>query len=289
MLSEREIAQYHDVGFVVARAAVGPAEIDALRAELDGWIEESRSHRSNYGETLDGKMRFDLEPGHSAKRPRLRRVANPVDISEAYRKVLFDGPPADLAAQLVGPDVTFHHCKLNNKLPGMETRVDWHQDHAYDPRSNDDAVVALLLLDDMNEDNGCLMVVPGSHRERYSHYQDGRFTGATAPEHDADFRERAVPITGEAGDLCLMHTWCLHASAPNRSREPRRLLICDYSAADAVPLCPPHLTSLHFGRVVRGEPTRVARLKAGLIELPPAYEDDSFFSVQESKAAGGAG
>ncbi len=286
-LTRDQIGQFRDQGYVIARGAVADEPIAALRAELDRWIEESRAHTANYGETVDGKKRFDLEPGHSAVAPRLRRVANPVDISEAYRAVLFDGPLVDLVVQLIGPDVKFHHCKLNIKLPGMATRVDWHQDQAYDPHSNDDVVVALLMLDDMSEANGCLMVVPGSHRQQYSHYQGERFVGATGPEHDADFARRAVPVTGQAGDVCLMHTWCLHASGQNRSAAPRRLLICDYTAADAVPLSPPAVPSAYSGRVVRGEPSRVARLKPGVIELPPAYQDDSFFSVQETKAAKG--
>jgi ectoine hydroxylase-related dioxygenase (phytanoyl-CoA dioxygenase family) len=287
MLTQDQIAQFHEQGYVIAQGGATPQQIAALSAELDRWIEESRAYAANYGETVDGKMRFDLEPGHSATAPRLRRVANPADISEVYRAVLFDGPLVDLVAQLIGPDVKFHHCKLNNKLPGMATRVDWHQDHAYDPHSNDDVVVALLMLDDTSEANGCLMVVPGSHRERYSHYQGDRFVGATPPQHDADFARRAVPITGKAGDVCLMHTWCLHASGQNRSDAPRRLLICDYTAADAVPLRPPTVPSAHSGRIVRGKPSRIARLKPDVIELPPAYQDDSFFSVQQAKAAQG--
>lgn len=56
----------------------------------------------------------------------------------------------------------------------MKTRVDYHQDQAYDPHTNSDMLAILLLLDDMNESNGCLHVAPGSHRERYSHYRDGK-------------------------------------------------------------------------------------------------------------------
>lgn len=288
MLSQAQVAEFEERGFVLARSCVDGERIAALRSELDGWIEQSRAHGGNWGETADGRKRFDLEPGHSAEAPRLRRVGNPVDISEAYRRVLFEGPVVEAVAELIGPDVRFHHCKLNNKLPGMATRVDWHQDHAFDPHSNDSIVVTLTLLDDMSEANGCLRIVPGSHRQRYSHYQEGRFVGATPAVLDEDFMARSLPIEGRAGDVCFMHTWAVHGSPANTSEAPRRLLICDYVAADAVALMAPQMASEHSGRLVHGQARRIARLKADVFELPPNYEDDSFFSVQNLKAQGDA-
>ncbi|MFQ5544517.1 MAG: phytanoyl-CoA dioxygenase family protein [Acidiferrobacterales bacterium] len=284
MLSAQQIDQYRQQGFVVVRNVIEAVQLKPLSDELDGWIEESRSHSSNYGDTPDGKARFDLEAGHSAELPRLRRVSNPVDISNAYQDVLWDGPIVDAVVDLVGPDVKFHHCKLNIKLPSMETRVDYHQDHAFDPHTNDNSATALLMLDDMTEDNGCLRVVPKSHYERYSHYQDDKFTGAIDPKLVPDLERRSVAITGKAGDLCLLHIRTVHGGPPNHSNKPRRLLICDYRAADAFWLKPPLVLSVYSGRVIRGKPSRVARLVADSIELPPSYKEDSFFSVQGQKS-----
>ncbi len=280
MLSEDQIRQFHDEGYTIARGVLDAAQVATLTDEIDGWIEESRVQTANYGQTLDGKARFDLEAGHTAGQPRLRRVANPADISAAYRAALWDGPIVDAVAELIGPDVKFHHCKLNIKLPGMETRVDFHQDHAYDPHTNSDMLAILLLLDDMTEANGALRVVPGSHRERHSHYRDGKFVGAIDPALDADFEARSVPIEGKSGDLGLMHTWTVHGGGPNHSDRPRRLLICDYVAADAFPLTPPAVPSPYNGRIVRGKPARTVRLVADSIELPQTYRDDSFFGLQ---------
>ena len=289
MLSEDQIRQFREDGYVIARGVLDAAGVAALTGELDAWIEESRTQTANYGETMDGKARFDLEAGHTAEQPRLRRVANPVDISAAYRRALFDGPIPDRVAELIGPDVKFHHCKLNIKLPGMATRVEYHQDHAYDPHTNCDMLAMLLLLDDMNQANGCLRVVPGSHRERYSHYRDGRFVGAIDPALDGDFEARSVPIEGRRGDACLLHTWTVHGGGPNRSDRPRRLLLCDYAAADAYPLTAPAVPSPHSGRIVRGKPARKIRLVADSIELPQAYQDDSFFGLQGQATASADG
>jgi ectoine hydroxylase-related dioxygenase (phytanoyl-CoA dioxygenase family) len=284
-LSPEQLQAYRERGFVVAPGGVAPDALAALRAQLDAWIEESRGHAKNYGTTENGKARFDLEEGHSAERPRLRRVMNPADVSEAYETAIRDAPFVDMTAQLIGPDVKFHHCKLNIKLPGMETRVDYHTDHAFEPHTNTDMLTVLLLLDDMNEANGCLRIVPGSHRAFYDHFDGDRFVGAVRPDLAERLAAESVPIEGRAGDVCLMHCMALHGSGPNLGAHPRRLFIAEYTAADAWPLVRCKVLSRFTGQIVRGRPTRTCRLEAGAFELPPYYQDDSFFSVQGQKSA----
>lgn len=285
VLTRDQVAQYQREGYVVASGAATPDVFAGMRAQLDAWVAESRSHRENYGETLIGSPRFDLEPGHSAEKPKLRRINNPAEISEAYRAAAFDGPLGDMAAALLGPDVKFLQCKINLKLPGTATRVDYHQDFSYVPYTNDDALTALVMLDDMTLENGCLMAVPGSHREgQASLWQDGRYTGKVSAEKTAECLRRAVPITGKAGDVCLMHTLLLHGSEPNSSGRPRRLFICGYSAADAFPLMRTSLPNRLQGTMVRGRPTRHARLREGAVELPEVFGMTSFFQLQEQSA-----
>ena len=73
----------------VAADAVTPAQLEALRRELAGWVEESREHRTPFGTpTIDGRPRFDMGEEHNAERPALRRVNNPSDISAAYMEVV---------------------------------------------------------------------------------------------------------------------------------------------------------------------------------------------------------
>ena len=252
---------------------------------MDNWIEQSRQHESNFGTTVDGKARFDLEVGHTRETPKLRRVANPVDVSENFQEVLWDSPMVDMVAQLIGPSIRFHHCKLNVKLPGMETVVYYHQDHSYDPHTNDDMLAILLMLDDATEKNGCLRVVPGSHKKRYSHFQKGEYVGAIDSSFNEEFNRLAVPIVASRGDVCFMHTWTVHGSRTNLSNNARRLLICDYTSADAFPLLSPALPSKYTGKIVRGEPSHVARLRSDEIEMRTPYSHDSFFGVQGQPSA----
>ncbi len=283
-LTKAQIETFRRDGVLTVEGAVTPDELAALRRDFAAWVEESRSHDSAYGAMIDGRPRFDLEPGHSPENPALRRVAAPSDVSESYLEVMRDSRMVDWVADLIGPDVRSHHCKVNSKLPGAATRVKWHQDFLYDPHSNTDLVTALLMLDDVDEENGPLEVVPGSHLgPLHSLWHDGVFTGAVSEARAADFAERAVSCTGPAGSVCLMHGCLAHGSAPNRSARPRTLFIAVYAAADAVPLVPNPVPGRHNGLLVRGqEPNRV-RSTPFEAELPEHPKGASFF-VQQAGA-----
>ena len=290
MISKDQVEEFWRNGVLVAEAAVDSRQLAGLREVLTGWVEESRAHDAPFGEpTADGRARFDLAPEHTAEIPALRRVNNPSEIDDTYMEVMRDSAMTDMVGALIGPDVKHHHCKINLKLPGTHTEVRYHQDFAYTPHTNDDVVTALLMLDDMTPENGCLMVVPGSHRgPMYSLFDGECFTGFVAPDEERALREREEPILGRAGSVCLMHTRLAHGSEPNRSTSARGLYICVYSAADAFPIARNPMPNRNEGMIVRGRATRRARLSEATIELPEQPVRASFFTVQE-EASGAAG
>jgi hypothetical protein len=252
-----------------------------LQRQFRAWVEESRLHTGAFGEMLDGRPRFDLEPGHSDSTPALRRVASPEEISPVNLDILLAGPMLEAVADLLGGNLRFHHAKLNSKLPGSATRVQWHQDFTFDPHSNDDCITAMLFLDDITPELGPLRVVPGSHRgPLHSLWHDGVFTGAVADEVAADCEQRAIECPGASGSLCLMHTRMLHASAENRGARPRTLYIATLTAADALPLAPCAVPSRYAGRILRGRDPRRVRSVAFDMEIPEIPVGASFFEQQ---------
>jgi len=284
-LSSDQVTAFHETGCLVCPDALRPEQLAALRAALDGWIEESRAHPGPFGQTLDGRPRFDVQPGHAADRPALRRVQSPTELSDAYLDALTASPMIGMLTELIGPDLRLHHSKINCKLPGSGTVVDWHTDFAFDPHSNDDMVTCLVFLDDVTEDNGPLMTVPGSHRgPMHSHWRDGKFVGAVAPAVARDCEARAVPHTGPAGSVCFMHSRVLHGSTENRTDRSRNLFISQIAAADAVPLAPNHVPSVHQGLLLHGTEPRRIRCMAFEIE-PPEIPETTFFDQQATEAA----
>jgi len=290
MLKRDEIEQFWRDGYLVVPDAVTPSELAAMRSQIGQWVEESRAHREPFGPpTIDGRPRFDMGEEHHADRPALRRVNNPSDISPAFSSVAWNAAVVDMVADLIGPNLKFHHCKINLKLPGSNTEVGYHQDFAYTPHTNDDIVTALLFIDEVTADNGALMVVPGSHRgPLYSLFEGDRFTGAIEPATAARLKAQQVPAIGPAGSVCLMHTRLCHGSEANRSTKPRGLYICVYTAADAFPLARNPMANANEGKILRGRATRFARLMEGPIELPAQPKSASFFAVQGQRSAGEA-
>ena len=281
MLSETQQAEFWENGVIVLESAYGERELEPLRLQHQRWIDESREHDGPFGTMLDGRARFDVEPGHKATAPALRRVASPEEISSEFMGLIEQGPMLEAVADLLGADLRFHHAKLNSKLPGSGTTVKWHQDFTFDPHSNDDCITAMLFLDDIDSDIGPARVVPGTHRgELYSLWQDGRFTGAVADSVARHCETSAIECLGPAGSLCLMHTRALHASSENLTQRPRTLYIATLTAADAVPLAPCAVPSKYTGRIVHGSDPGRIRSVAFNMDTPEIPSGASFFDQQ---------
>tara|TARA_B100000315_G_scaffold89791_1_gene82548 strand:- start:836 stop:1720 length:885 start_codon:yes stop_codon:yes gene_type:complete len=281
VLDPEQVARYERDGYLYLEDALSPDRLSLLREVFEGWVEESRSHEGPYGETFDGRPRFDVEPGHSVEHPALRRVASPIEVSDAYLDVMRDSPALDAVVQIIGPNLRFRESKVNSKLPGTATHLKFHQDLPFGPLTNEDLVTVLFHLDDVTAENGPLEVVPGSHLgPLYEHWHDGVFTGAVSPEVTAWAKERAVTCSGAAGSAYLMDARVLHGSAPNPSSAPRSLFIVQYHAEDAHPLAPNHLPSRFDQEVVAGVDTGRVRCSDYELALPEMPTVASFFAVQ---------
>lgn len=282
-LSQDQKDFFDDNGYLVVEDAVDAVTLGRLRADFAQWVEESREHTEPYGKAHDGRPRFDVEQGHTSQVPALRRVNAPVEVSDAYYQAMFNSPMTGMVADLIGPDVKFHHSKINSKLPGGKTAVKWHQDFPFTPHSNDDLVTALLMVDEVTDENGPLEVLAGSHKaEIHSLWHDGVFTGAVAEKFAAHCQANAVKCKGPAGSVCLMHTRLLHGSAANLSRDPRTLFIAVYSAEDAIPCSPNPMPNRYEGLLVKGRRSGRIRSIDYQLELPQIPEGASFFVQQQA-------
>ncbi|MGP2414318.1 phytanoyl-CoA dioxygenase family protein [Pantoea ananatis] len=282
MIEQWQVDQYHQQGFLVVEHVLTSEEIAALQHDFDQWVEESRSQSAPWGNTQDGRSRFDIESDHSAEHPSLRRVSSPNDISAAYRHAALQSRMAQIAGQLIGGSgARYHHSKINSKLPHTATKVEWHQDFLFTPHSNDDIVTALLMVSEVTPENGPLNVVPGSHRgPLYSHWQDGRFTGAVEPAVVKEQCQQPSACFGPSGSVCFMHTRLLHASSPNETEWPRTLFIAVYAAEDALPFGENPLPSPDAGTLVYGDESGMVRSTPNELRLPQKPRGASFFVQQ---------
>lgn len=126
----------------------------------------------------------------------------------------------DAVEQIVGPDVLVHSTSLFCKQPHDPAFVSWHQD-AHDWRlDNSRLVSAWVALTESTPENGCMRVIPGSHRERLDHEarpSEDNMLAAGLTVADAVDETTAVDFVLEPGQMSLHHADLVHGSRGNRS------------------------------------------------------------------------
>jgi phytanoyl-CoA hydroxylase len=172
------------------------------------------------------------------------------------------------------------------KSAGYGSPVEWHQDWAFYPHTNDDLAAVGVMLDDIDGDNGPMQVVPGSHKGPvFDHHADGVFCGAIDARTPGLRLQDARACTGGAGAITIHHVRAVHGSAPNRSGRPRRFLLLQYRCADAWPLItPPADWARWSAALVAGTETLTPRTTAVPVRLPyPAARNQG--SIYENQNA----
>ncbi len=260
MLTPSQVAAYHEAGYIVAPDVLTPSEVDQLRQVTDEFVEKSRAAPTHTDV-------FDLEPGHTPDAPRLRRLKSPVSQHPAYRAALHHPGILDIVSSLIGHGLRYNGDKLNMKWSGYGSAVEWHQDWAFYPHTNDDLLAVGIALDDMTRENGCMLMAPGTHRGPiFDHHQDGVFVGAITDSRFAPGDVAEVTMT--AGSISLHHARIAHGSRPNHSDSPRRLLLFQYCALDAWPLLGSETWDAFNATIVRGEPTWEPRVTDVPVRIP---------------------
>ena len=279
MLTQAQRAAYDRDGFIVVPDVFSPAEIAELRGATDGFV--AGAARVTANDDI-----YDLEETHSAAEPRVRRLKAPHLIHPAYFRASRNAGVVAVLKDLWG-SVRFDTGKLNMKSAGYGAPIEWHQDWAFYPHTNDDLAAVGIMLDDVDTENGPMLVVPGSHKGPVHdhHGPNGRFCGAMDPERcDLDL-SRAAPCLGRAGSITVHHVRAVHGSATNFSGRPRRFLLFQYRAADAWPLLGFKDGIGKFDELLlAGMPCVTPRLAAVPVRLPlpPAEHQGSIYESQRA-------
>lgn len=277
MLTKAQRDEYDEVGAIVVPDVLTPDEVRRLSDVTDGFVQRARG-------LIGHTDVYDLEDSHSADRPRVRRIKAAHLHDPAYATLTRHPKIIAVLQDLWGPDVRFDTAKLNMKCAGFGAPVEWHQDWAFYPHTNDNLAAVGVMFDDMAMENGPLMIIPGSHRGPvFDHHADRAFCGAMDPARsDVDFAQ-AVPLTGRSGSITVHHVRAVHGSAPNVSERDRRLLLFQFRAADAWPILGfPGGIEAFDALMVAGQP-REPRLAAAPVRLPlpPAALQGSLYENQK--------
>ena len=193
MLTDRQIEDYRRDGYLVIPRLIDGEQLAQLRALTDRIVAEARGVEAN--DDL-----YDLEPSHSPALPRVRRLKPAIFKRYAFFHALVREPRVvAILQQLLGPSVRQYGGKLNMKSAGYGAPVQWHQDWAFYPHTNDDLAAVGVMLDDCDLANGPMLMIPGSHKGPiHDHHEDGHFCGAIDPNACGIDVSKAVPQIGRA-------------------------------------------------------------------------------------------
>lgn len=212
-LSETEVNNYHNEGWLIPKLRLSDSQLVRYRQALAELIAQNPDVRP---EKLVSAHVFNAEG-----RPNPEGVrGHPAFLELAQLPQIVDA-----VAQIIGPDVLLWGCHVFCKPAGDGLETPWHQDGHYWPIRPLATCTVWVALDDSTVENGCLRVVPGSHRDKkvLPHLVEDRSDLVLNLRTQADaFRpEDAVDIELEAGQMSMHDVCMIHGAAVNRSNRRR--------------------------------------------------------------------
>ncbi|MEQ4207415.1 phytanoyl-CoA dioxygenase family protein [Actinopolymorpha sp. B9G3] len=214
-------------GYLVLEEVFSPAEVESLRGSAD----RLSARAEGLTQSTD---RFILHTfGDGGGAPIVQQIAEPHELGGEWMALARDPRILDTVEMLIGPNIQLYYSMMMMKPARQGSRAPWHQDFAFFVHDRASLVACQVYLDDSTLENGCVRVVPGSHRDGLlNHFHGDEFTemvqGDTA---EFDAREVALPV--KAGGVAFWHCMTLHSSHPNTSAFPRRAIVFEYKDANA--------------------------------------------------------
>jgi len=261
---------------------ISTSELEVFRVLVSKIVDSTRTITSS-------SNKIDLEKGHTAENPRLRRVTYVDDNDPDFWRLCADSVIPDVAADLLGPDVRFRDMMLNFKWADGGAEVKWHQDICFYPHTHLGTMQFLVFLEDVSSEQGPLQVIPASHKGPiFEHYNESNEWTGTICQADLSAAgvDNAIDLTGPAGTVSVHHGGTIHGSDQNNSNCGRPVFVITYTAADAMPYTAPPYPSSHYRTLVRGSEPRYARHEELRIPLPPDWSGGytSIFEHQEDNS-----
>jgi phytanoyl-CoA hydroxylase len=275
-LREEQIAHYEQEGFLVLPDLLNAEDLAPARASMtekvsaiadqlfeEGLIRDKLEDRPF--ETRLAELFADLSDEDFLRSGRSWRDRLP-----GYYNLMANPKIVDAVQSLIGSEIFSNPVyNVRPKVPRVAAgAVPWHQDKSYWPDANANPVITVWIpLVDATLENGCLHIMPRTHKKRVLSFHTETYSGTGYTEIDQKHLKsgKIVPIPLRAGGAILFNDRCVHMSTPNNSRVVRWSVDLRYQPTDQDPM-PQH----GAGFLVRSEryPERVATLEDWLSEQP---------------------
>jgi phytanoyl-CoA hydroxylase len=209
-------------GYLAVENVLSDDEVQTLRACAD----RLQAHAAGLTDSTDRFMLKAFGDGGGGRI--LQQVAEPHELGAEWMALARDPRVLDVVAALLGPNIMLYYSMFMMKPPRQGFAAPWHQDFAFFVHNRARLLACQVYIDDSTIENGCVNVVPGSHKfGLLNHFKDDVFVDHVQGDVSA-YDAQAVPVPMRAGGMVIWHALTLHASAPNRSEKPRRGIVFEY-------------------------------------------------------------
>ncbi len=237
-LSSAEVQLFQDQGYLVKRAVFDPSAVTRLAEGFD-YITDLVARGGIDAQYLTGKqgeVHIHIQAPEGATPTDsvryLRKVQWPAMIHPAFEETRNSPKFPALLAPLIGTTLKQFINQINFKMPGGDIAFPWHQDVRPTPafrQQERNYVQTIVVVDEATVDNGCLHIVPESHK--LGNLKAKRY--AAGQIEDKIDVSTAVPLEAAPGDVVMFTSYTVHGSTPNRTDRPRRSYINGFVRADA--------------------------------------------------------
>ena len=216
LLSESRRRQLDDDGFTVLERVFSTQDMDAVAESIESFRERHeatlREKGGAEGISRAGEITFT---DHLAEK-------NPALLAFCRRPEI-----AELSVELLGPDIDLYWNQSVFKMPEGEKPFPWHQDDGYTPVTPSPYLTLWIALSDATIENGCIWVLPGSHKKGLAPHES---TPIGLSCHPLDDPDQGIPVPVPAGSMIAFWSLTMHKSAPNVSKDTRKAYIVQCSA-----------------------------------------------------------
>lgn len=219
LINQQQIDQFHDIGYLITDVVFTPSELQAMADEMERVYQADLAAARASGDAqkvAEAKGRRAYTPFHTMS-----------DVAAEFAKAPIY---LDLCRAFVGPDADLYYNQATTKPPERGRIFSWHQDSGYTVTSPLEYITCWTAITDATLDNGCVWVIPGSHKMGLLPHIDEPETDDTYGGMTAQFDDDsgAIPVPVKAGQVACFSSLTLHRSGPNVSNTLRRGFVPQY-------------------------------------------------------------
>lgn len=235
---EDEIQSFTDNGYLIRRGLIDEAAATSLVELIDRSLKPALAPVEFEADVhYPGAPESRVAPGGNTP----RRLLHAYSRDEQFQAIGRHPKVVETLQALMGTQEILlsqnHHNCVMTKHPGYSSVTSWHQDIRYWRFDRPELVSVWLALGPENTDNGCLLVMPGSHQWELDpgRFDASLFLRTDIPENEA-LLATATPVELERGDVLFFHSKTLHAAGQNQSNTVKRTLVYTYRAGTNQPI-----------------------------------------------------